>query len=404
MRERLNLRHLKAFSEIARTGSISAASVAVHLSQPAVTKALSKLEAILSAPLFLRSSSGMFLTEPGKTFLFRTERALAFIDLGVRDAAARHARRGAGEPFAHLLTSSQLRALLAVAETQNFSLAARHVGVSQPSLHRMARDLERASGIALYIKTPQGITLTPAAEILTRHARLAFAELEQGFEEVDGWRGVDTARLAIGSLPLPRSFVLPRAIRDLTAERPNVEISVIDGPYDDLLRALRNSEIDFLIGALRSPPPIDDVVEQPLFMDHLAIVARVGHPLSQSTGISTTDLADYPWVVPAPGAPTRAQFEKFFEMNGAPAPKQIVESNSLVLIRGLLLESDRLTMMSARQIRFELQQNALQILPVELEATARAIGLTTRRDWEPTATQSRFIDLLKRAGDARYDE
>ncbi|MGI9451167.1 MAG: LysR family transcriptional regulator [Geminicoccaceae bacterium] len=254
-RKDFNLRHLRAFCEVARCQSISAASGHVHLSQPAITQALAKFEQTLSASLFVRKSNGMFLTDPGSLFFRRAERALDLIKTGARRAARSNSKRTPGAPssFEHLLTSAQLGVLLPIAEAGNFSLAARTMGMSQPSLHRMARDLERLSGLILFDKTAQGIELTTAARTLMQFAELAFVKLNQGVEEINAWQGQDKARLAVGTLPLARSYILPTAINELTRLRPDVQVSVIDGPYDDLLHGLRHGQLDVLIGALRNP-------------------------------------------------------------------------------------------------------------------------------------------------------
>jgi len=71
-----NVRHLLAVQEVAARSRINLAAAAVHLSQPAVTQAVAKLEAALSARLFDRRPEGMFPTEVGEIFLRRVARAL----------------------------------------------------------------------------------------------------------------------------------------------------------------------------------------------------------------------------------------------------------------------------------------------------------------------------------------
>lgn len=391
--DELNLRHLRAFCDVAATGSISAASPRVHLSQPAITQAIAKLEQKLAANLFVRTSSGMIATEAGRTMAHRSRRALDFLRTG---ADSIDNRRGSSfARFDQLVTGAQLRALIAVAEAGNFSLAARAVGISQPSLHRLARDLERLSGNELFVRTRLGIRLTQAAERLARFARLALAELQQGFDELAAARGIDTASVLIGTLPLARTSILPGAINSLVRERPEVRVRVVDGLYDDLLRDLRQGEIDVLVGALRNPPPIDDVVQTELFSDNLAIVARSGHPLAGKRRPTMRDLARYPWIAPRPPTPTRRHFEALFATAGMPVPAGLIEASSLILIRGLLIESNRLTMVSAHQVAVEVRHGLLTILRFDLENTQRPIGTTVRRDWQPTATQARFLELLE---------
>lgn len=396
--DHFNLRHLRAFQAVADRRSISAASEQVFLSQPAITQAIAKLEGQLGVQLFVRRSDGMVPGEFGVMFLGRVERALGFIHGGTREAVrigARSRRKGFAN-FDQLLTTAQLRALVAVSRAENFSLAARAMGISQPTVHRAARDLERLTGLSLFVKSNQGITLTPAADALSHAVKLAFSELQQGISEIDQLLGVDAGKIVIGSMPLPRTFILPTAINALLSQRPDIRIQVIDGPYNDLLHGLRHGEIDLLVGALRNPVPIEDVVQEALFSDPLAVVGRADHPLRRKGSLTLDDLSRYPWAVPRHGTPTRACFEALFD--GRPAPGSIVESSSLILIRGLLLGSDRLTLISSHQIRHEEHLQLLAPVPFEMQHTSRPIGLTLRRDWRPTATQNLFLEHLRQAG------
>lgn len=394
-----NIRHLRAFREVARRRSISQAAEQVHLSQPAITQAIAKLESQFGTPLFERRFDGMPTTVAGALLLDRVERTLENLRTGAREAVRvgdRKSARGFSD-FDQLLTAAQLRALVAIANAGNFSLAARAVNIAQPSIHRAARDLERLSGLTLFTRSATGITLTSAAKALVQHVKLALAELDQGFAELAEHLGVDQGRIVVGSMPLARTHILPTAINALTAERPEVRLQVIDGPYDDLLHGLRHGEIDILIGALRHPVPIDDVTQETLFTDPLAIVARAFHPLTRRP-VTPADLAASRWVVPRPGTPTRARFDSLFEEQGLPAPTGVVEASSLQLIRGLLLGSDTLTLISLHQIRHERAMGLLVPLPVALPGSERPIGLTLRRDWRPTAAQDRFLAFLRDAG------
>lgn len=399
-----NIRHLRAFSEVARYESISLAADKIHLSQPAITQALAKLEENLGVKLFDRRSDGMELTKEGAIFLQRVLRTLKLIKNGARDAVRLGSKKGnrGFAQFDQLLTLPQLRALVAVSKAGNFSLAARIAGVSQPTIHRAARDLECLSGISLFVKNSKGIELTPAAEALTQSIKLGLAELEQGFAEIDELLGVDSGNIVIGAMPLPRTYVLPTAINALLNKHPETHLKVVDGPYNDLLHGLRHGEIDLLIGALRDPVPIDDIVQEELFSDPLSIVGRAGHPLSQKSTILIDDLSAFSWAVPRQGTPTRKAFNSLFQ--GREVPSRLVESSSLVLVRGLLLESDHLTLLSTHQIRLEKQLGLLTPLAFDLSSTSRPIGITTRKDWRPTATQRLLLNHLRQASKQVHKE
>jgi len=395
-----NLRHLRAFRSVAFHQSISRASEEVFLSQPAITQAIANIEKALDIELFLRRTDGVFLTDAGKLFLRRSERADYYLRTGVEEALAVSGakKKNTFAKLDQLISGVQMRALIAVSETGNFSLAARSVGISQPSLYRAARDLERLSEITLFKKDSRGISLTPAAVVWARYAKLAFAELSQTYMEIEEFKGIDTGRIVVGTMPLARSYVLPSAINQVTHKRPGVEISVIDGRYEELLHGLRHGEIDLLIGALRDPPPIDDVVEEALFDDSLALIVRSGHPLENNENITIEQLSAYPWITPRSGSPTRVKFEALYAASPTLRPTSIIEASSLVLIRGLLMDSDRITILSAHQVRQEKEWGHLSLLSFNLTDAQRPIGLTMRKEWHPTASQAEFIDALRRAG------
>ncbi len=395
-----NLRHLRVFREVAAQRSISQAASRVFLSQPAITQAIAKLERLLNTVLFERHNEGMRPTEAGLLYAERVDRALALIRSGVQDALRVAPEKGPRSrfPAEQMLTITQLRALVAVSNARNFSLAAHSVGTSQPALYRAARDLEGLLGIALYEKNAQGIDLTRQGQSLVQQIKLAFAELSQGSAEIAALAGQDSGRIVIGAMPLSRHFLLPAAINALARQRPEVEVHAVDGPYEELLHGLRHGEIDLLIGALREPVPVDDVVQEKLFDDPLNIVARAGHPLQGRSRIGLRDLAAYPWIVPRRGTPTREHFESLFRKAKCTPPPGLVESSSLVLIRALLLGSDRLTLISAHQVRLEAGQGLLTTLRYSLHDTRRPIGITTRRNWRPTATQRLFLEQLRATG------
>jgi DNA-binding transcriptional LysR family regulator len=175
---------------------------------------------------------------------------------------------------------------------------------------------------------------------------------------------------------------------------PNLRILVVDGPYADLLKGLRRGEIDFLIGALRDPVPIDDITQTVLFHDSLVFVARPGHPLAGRGQIALSELAGFPWVVMQQGTPIRRHFDRTFAALGAGAPRSIIESGSIILMRQLLLASDHLGCISRLQAEAEIAQGLLARLHFDVEGSSRPIGVTTRASWIPTPSQNALLRLL----------
>lgn len=91
---RIKLRHIACFLEVAARGGFGRAADALHLTQPAVSRAIGELEQTLGVTLFERGRSGAVLTPQGETFRAHAGAARAALRRGL-DLVAQ-ARSGAG--------------------------------------------------------------------------------------------------------------------------------------------------------------------------------------------------------------------------------------------------------------------------------------------------------------------
>lgn len=387
------------FLEVGRLGSVSRAAREVRLSQPAVTQALAGLESALGWKLFERTPAGVRPTPAGTIFLNRVQRTMQQLREGLVELDRSRGPEAKPERARLLrsVTASQLGALVDFVEHGSFGGAARAAGMTRPALHRAARDLERALGATLFEQTTFGLRPTRDAQALARKVRLAAAELLQGRAEAAAAAGESSGSTVIGALPLARSRLVPEVVLEFTARHPAHTVTILDGPYESLLAALRVGAADVLVGALRDALAYRDVVQEHLFDDPLAIVVRRGHPLLQRRAPGVRELAAYRWIAPRAGAPLRRHYVELFASAGLPEPAGAIECNSLVAARALLIASDRVMLLSAQQIHNELATGQLATLPHPLGHVARSIGLTMRSDWQPTAAQRELLDLLRRA-------
>jgi DNA-binding transcriptional LysR family regulator len=395
--ERPNLRHLRVFQAVALLGSVSAASREARLSQPAVTQAIAKLEAQLDVVLFERHQSGCYLTEYGRTYLARTDRMFAEMEQGLVAPLV-------GPPFADdkslksifaKITSTHMRALIAVAEHRSIETAALSLGISASSLTRAARDLEAVLRRTLFHRSLQGLAPTKPTSELARRFGLACRELTYAAEEIATLKGASTSRVVIGTLPLFPVDLIARSVDELLRLYPGTSALVVEGGYLSLLADLRAGKIDFLVSVLRRPSWAEDVREEPLFRDPYAIVARRGHPLARRRTITLQDLARFEWVLPELGTPRRTAFERMFK-DFDPKPKASIETRSIEFQRGVLSTSDRVSIVTREETVREERMGVLAALPFAPPVSRRADGVATRASWKPTTVQLAFLDLLRR--------
>jgi DNA-binding transcriptional LysR family regulator len=389
----LNLRHLRAVAAIRRCGSVSRAAGEVALSQPAVTQGIAKLEDQIGLRLFERGPAGMTPTLAGTRLSDRVEAGAGAMAAAFE--TIRGGSKGGFEGTANLVTISQVRALLALAAAGSFVDAAQASQLSQPSLHRAVRDVERLGGVPLVERRGRGVRLTAAGHRLARGFSLAVGEIQAALDELGALNGADAGRVRIGAMPLSRSHLLPLAIARFHEDNPAVLIDVEEGPYGELIERLRDGRLDVLVGALRIPPPGPDVAQEALFDDRLVVVARAGHPLTKERSPGPRQFAAFPWVIARHGTPLRAVWEGLFEEAGLTVPAAPIACGSVTTIRTLLGESDFLTLLSPQQVQPELGAGLLAMIGGPIESTRRPIGLTYRADWRPTGAQTDFLALLR---------
>lgn len=314
-----SFRQLLVFETVARTENVSRAAAAIHVSQPAVTQAIAQLEGEVRAPLFRRRNTGCYLTEAGEILQRRTARLFAQLDQALAELGIASSRAGLSDlrSVERKLSRPQMRALLAIAANGSFAAAARALAMSEPSIHRAARELERVLRRALFQRTAHGLTATKPATEFARRVRLAVHELEYAIEEIEASQGRNRSRIGLGLLPLAGAFFVARALKDFGEACPETRIEVIDGSFDFLIEKLRSGGIDFIIGPVRNLDRGLGVVETVLFDDAYALVARCGHPLIRKQPIRREDLLGYDWVEPPPDTPRRVVYDALFRVSTA---------------------------------------------------------------------------------------
>lgn len=394
-----NLRHIRLFTAAIRLQSLSAAAETIHVSQPAASQAIAKLGKLFGADLLTRQGNGVSATPSGEILDRRARRALAYLAEAARRMATK-SRLSKGlvvDSLERHATVAQLRAISAFAENGSFAAAARALGQAEPSLQRAARDLERIVGVPLFDGAYRSLHLTPDGEMLAARASLTLKEFQAAREELRALRGVFDGRLVIGALPMARTRIVPSAIVAVAAKYPSARIALVEGSYESLAHQLAIGRLDMIVGALRETGVPASFVEEPLFEDELSVVARAGHPLTGIASPTAADLSRHPWVLARQGTPNRAIFDRLASGFPPGAPEGHVETGSLVALRGILLQSDHLTLISPAQVEYELATGLLAEIAFNVPGTRRSIGITTRADWQPTALQQDFRSALMAA-------
>ena len=182
----------------------------------------------------------------------------------------------------------QLRYVVAVARTGNFSRAAEQCHVSQPSLSQQIQKLEDELGERLFDRTKRVAKLTPHGEAFLRRAVRILEEAEAATREASDAKDLLRGTMTVGVLPTIAPYLLPAVLTEFTEKYPGLEIIVQEDTTARLLKQLLAYETDL---ALVSLPIHDERLEvHTLLTEELLLALQPGHPLTRKRTVKVEDL------------------------------------------------------------------------------------------------------------------
>lgn len=286
-----------------------------------------------------------------------------------------------------------LRYFEVIAELEHVGKAAARLHRTQPALTAAVRRLELEAGAPLFERSGRGIRLTSAGEVLQRWAqRLRFDTEDARREIADLGHGV-AGHVRIGIVPTAAQFMLPRAVRALMDEAPDVTLKTTVALVDVMVPMLLAGEIDLVVASEVRPHP--GIVSTRLVEDSIVVAAHADHPVfAQAAGLKA--LLGYRWVLQSPGAPTRDWLDHTFERHGLPRPAVQVESSMLIMLPALIAETGLLSFISRHHLCSA--QPSVPLREVRLTQTTmrRRLVVMQRTHAYVTPVAQRLIAYLKR--------
>ena len=398
----ISLRHLKSALYVYDYKNVTRAANKLNRSQTAVTKAVGELEAELGCVLFDRSSVGMMPTVHGEALAHRVKLAAAEFD---RAGAAYQPFVPGGRSYQSIpifsmdISYKRLAAFVALFQARDINEAAKLLGVTKAAIYNSVRQMEELLDLELFERGPGGVSPTNFCAVLARHTKMAFAEIRHALDDLASLDGVTSGNVAIGTLPYTRTYLTPKAINRLLSRHPQLGVTTQEGPYNLMQADLRSGDLDVIVGAVRPAEAGADFKTETLIEDRLAVIARKDHPLAQQKKIDFQDLQNLEWVLPAAETPARLLFDETCRGYNMETPKHAVQTSSQSMVRGLLLDSDRVALVSEHQIFYDRKAGLLEVLPVDLEETYRPIGITLRAHTQPSPAASLLLEELRRVAE-----
>lgn len=208
----------------------------------------------------------------------------------------------------------QMRYVVAVAETRNFTRAAERCCVVQSSLSHRIAGLERELGVKLFARTSRRVELTSAGAAFVARARECLAAADRAVADAAAATGLVRGRLAVGVIVTTAAVDVPELLQRYRAQHPDVHVILRSGRSDELVAAIRNGDLDIAFLGLpegERPSGVETVV---LDHDEHLLVVPAGHRLAGVSQVTLQEITEETFVDFVDGTPARAQSDQAFAL------------------------------------------------------------------------------------------
>lgn len=183
-----------------------------------------------------------------------------------------------------------MRVFLAVAREESLSGAGRKLKLDPATVGRRITRLEAAVEAPLFLKSPQGYTLTPPGERLLAHGERVEQAMRAGMEAITGSTDKLTGQIRIGAPDGCATYLMPQVCLSIARENPDLDIQIVAQPR---VVNLSRREADMAITVSR--PTAGQLLVQKITDYHLHLAGASDY-LDAKNIRSTADLRGLPMV------------------------------------------------------------------------------------------------------------
>ncbi|WP_408593531.1 LysR family transcriptional regulator [Limnohabitans sp.] len=294
----------------------------------------------------------------------------------------------------------KVQLFLAAARHGNLTEAAASMEISQPALSKSIKALEKSLGVRLLERGRFGVSLTPFGQALMEHGRVIEAEMRNALGEIQSMRGAQRGHVMMGCGPTEATRLLPKALKVLADQNPDVHVTVLYGLNEALMPWVKQGEVDFALSSVPARAVDMELVHDYLFTESATVVARADHPLAKHKVVHPGMLVKFPWILPRQHELERLAFDDYFASHDLEPPVAQVETTSTVLMKSMVMHSDALTFIPKELIYWEVQAGQLKALEATGNQWERRVGMTRRRKGTLSPASKLLIQAVKSVAQA----
>ena len=286
------------------------------------------------------------------------------------------------------------RLFYVVAKEGSISKAASILFISQPAITLQIKKLESELGVSLFTRTKHGVVLTEEGNVLFEYIKSAMDNIINGENALSNLRNLDSGIIRIGASTTVSKHVVIPYLEKFHEMYPKIEIQIVNSLTTNLLKELRNGNLDILFLNL----PMDenkDLKIIPITDVHDIFVGNKKYFDLTKGKTTLKELSNYPLLFQKMPSNTRAYLNNYLKSNNTDLKPQL-EVVSYNLIMDLVSAGFGIGYATKEFIKSELEKKELYEIKVEPSIPKRFIGIATIDKKTPNYSVKKLIEMITR--------
>lgn len=283
-----------------------------------------------------------------------------------------------------------MRSLLAISKLGSISLAAEHLHLSPPAIHKQLKTLASELGTPLYEKVGQRLLLTQAAEVLLPYLNDMLAQYAAALSALQEWKGTKRGSVRVGAGAT--SYILQVLLKKFHRAYPDVELLVETANQDVLLEGLSSGALDLALVVSADLTGSRGVSVEATWNYELVLVS---HRRRLPRRLHLAELKNLPFILFRKGSRFEESISRYFAMHGF-EPNVVMRFDNAEFIKSMVLAGLGISALPLWLVHKEVAQQRLSIIH-QVEPPLYSNISLIRRDFRyiPPPLQA-FIDTARR--------
>jgi DNA-binding transcriptional LysR family regulator len=265
-------------------------------------------------------------------------------------------------------TLQQLRILKAIATEKNFTRAAERLYLSQPSLSKQIKTLEKNLDISLINRENNKISLTENGKVFLQYSERILALCEESCRALIDLKNGERGNLTVGASQTIGIYLLPRVLALFAQNYPQINLKVQVNSTRVIAKNLINREIDIAVVGGEIPNDLKkDLLVENFVEDEFSLIIPKSHPFAKKKKITKEDLYHLNFITLNSNSTIRKFIDTILSQNKIETKqlKIILQLNSIEGIKTAVSLGLGAAFISSSAIEKEIELNTIEILKIE---------------------------------------